>query len=142
MNTRGWRRNCGKSWKPARIHHTEQPQRRQGLRALMPRCDRQSVELRGYLDLADKAGVQRAKVFGGDPVLQDGLAAYLVDFVIVQERPADLETSHVARAGLPDVPVAGDHGGVFLVEHRVEDRMCAAFGTNLRDDPGAAFVRS
>ena len=46
----------------------------------MPRCDRQSVELRGYLDLADKAGVQRAKVFGGDPVLQDGLAAYLVDF--------------------------------------------------------------
>lgn len=35
MNTRGWRRNCGKSWKPTRINHTEQPQRRQGLRALM-----------------------------------------------------------------------------------------------------------
>src|SRR5690348_7174894 len=35
MNTRGWRRNCGKSWKPPRINHTEQPQRQQGLRALV-----------------------------------------------------------------------------------------------------------
>jgi hypothetical protein len=33
-------RNCGKSWKPTRINHTEQPQRRQGLRALMPRWGR------------------------------------------------------------------------------------------------------
>lgn len=89
----------------------------------MPRCDRQSAERRGHLDLADKAGVQRVKVFGGDPVLQDGLAAHPVDFVVVQERPADLEASHIARAGLPDVPVAGDLGGVFLVEHRVEDRL-------------------
>jgi hypothetical protein len=24
-----------------------------------------------------------------------------VDFVVVQERPADLEASHIARAGLP-----------------------------------------
>ena len=49
----------------------------------MPRCDRQSVELRGHLDLADKAGVQRVKVFGGDPVLQDGLAADLVNGAVM-----------------------------------------------------------
>ena len=30
-------KNCGRSWKPARINYTEQPQRRQTLRTLMPR---------------------------------------------------------------------------------------------------------
>jgi hypothetical protein len=71
------------------------------------------MELRDHLDRADDAGVQRVEVSGGDPVFQDGLAADLMDFVLVQERPADLEASHIARARLPDVPVAGDLGGVF-----------------------------
>jgi hypothetical protein len=36
MNTRSWRRNCGRSWKPVRINYAEQPQRQQTLRTLMP----------------------------------------------------------------------------------------------------------
>jgi hypothetical protein len=44
-----------------------------------------------YFDRANNAGVQRGKVFGGDPVFEDGLAADLVDVVLIQERPEDLE---------------------------------------------------
>jgi hypothetical protein len=39
------------------------------------------VELRDQLDLADDAGVQCAEVSGGNPVLQDGLAAHLADLI-------------------------------------------------------------
>ena len=47
----------------------------------------------------------------------------LVDLVLLQERPQDLEPGDVPGAGVRDVPVTGDLGRVFLVEHRVEDRL-------------------
>jgi hypothetical protein len=43
-----------------------------------------SVELRDQLNLADDFGVQCAEVFGGNPVVQDGLAAHLADLIAVQ----------------------------------------------------------
>src|SRR6516225_3315976 len=60
------------------------------------------------------------------------MAAHLVDFVVVQERPADPEAGHVSRAGPLDVPVAGGHGGVFLVEHGIEDRLACRRGGRSR----------
>lgn len=81
------------------------------------------MELCDQLDCADDAGVLRAQVLSGDPVLQDRLTAHLVDLVLAQEGPADPEARHVSRAGLLDVPIASDHGGVLLIEHRVEDRL-------------------
>src|SRR5258708_34954223 len=46
-----------------------------------------------------------------------------MDFVVVEERLADLEPRDVAGAGVADVPVACDLGRVLLAEDRVEDRL-------------------
>jgi len=82
-----------------------------------------SVVFRGHLDRADDAGVQRGEVLGRDPVFQDGLAAGLVDLILVQERSQDFEAGDVPGAGVLNVPVAGDLGCIFLVEYRVKDRL-------------------
>ena len=49
------------------------------------------------------------------------LAADLVNRVVLQERPQDPESGDVPGARVRDVPIAGDLGGVFLVEDGIED---------------------
>lgn len=48
------------------------------------------VVLSHQFDLPDDAGVEGSKVFRGDPVFENGLAADLVDLVVVEEGPAIL----------------------------------------------------
>ena len=67
----------------------------QQLRRPLPPTAR-SVVFRGHLDRADDAGVQRGEVLGRDPVSEDGLAAGLVDLILVRERSQDLEAGDVS----------------------------------------------
>jgi hypothetical protein len=52
---------------------------------------------------------------------RDGLVSCLVDVVAVQEVAPHPEPGHVAHVGSRNIPVAGDHRCVLLVEDRVED---------------------
>jgi len=80
------------------------------------------VELRNQLNLADDGVLRCAEILDGSRVLQDRLAAHIVDLMI-QERSVDVEPGHVSCTESPDVPVAGGHGDVLLTQHGIEDRL-------------------
>lgn len=70
----------------------------------MPRRGRSAV-LGNHLDQPDDVQVELLQVLGGDPVLQDGLAAGLLDFLAIEERLLDLEAGDTAagtRTRAPD----------------------------------------
>lgn len=81
---------------------------------------------RRHLDSADNVPVELRQVARGDPVLQDGLPADLMDLIPVQECPPDAEPGDEAGAGVGDVPVASDPGGVLLAENGIKDRLAGA----------------
>jgi hypothetical protein len=90
-------------------------------------------------DGADDAGTELDNVFGRYPLLQDAVAADLVDLVSFREKPWRFEPRDMAAAGVQDVPVADDLGGVL----RVEDwgRRWAAWGARVEGPPDEVSPR-
>jgi len=72
--------------------------------AVLPCWRVRLVILRDELRLADAAPVERRQVFGVNPVLEDGLTAYLAHLVAIEEGLADLEARQIARARRRHVP--------------------------------------
>jgi hypothetical protein len=82
-----------------------------------------SLKRRNDINLADDVLVEGGEFFRRDPeFLVDGVAHGLHG-VAQNEIGADAEARHVARAGVPGVPVARDLDGVVHVEHRIKNRL-------------------
>src|SRR5262245_39819883 len=75
------------------------------------------------LDEPDDRPVEFVEFLGRYPQFEDVASARLLDRVPGGELAVDLEPGDIADAGGGHVPVPGDHDGVLLVQHRVEDRL-------------------
>jgi hypothetical protein len=100
----------------------------------MPRSARYARSGRDHLYscttsiFSNDVGIELGEILGGDPILQNGLPASLLNVVPVEKVLGDLEPSHVPHPARLDVPVASNPGGVFLVEYRIEDRLVSKPG--------------
>ena len=62
-------------------------------------------------------------MFGRDPLLKDGFATDLMNFIGVEELFAHIEASDISDARSLDVPVPSDSRRVVPVQHGVENRL-------------------
>src|SRR5215467_1659940 len=82
-----------------------------------------SLEAGDHLDLAANVRIELPEIFRRNPIFLVSLSTRIPDLVARQKAPRDVESRHVPRPGRGHVPVACDLAGIFLGQHRIEDRL-------------------